>query len=177
MTGPGKLTAPGQNRLVITPTCPSDLHTLSALFDRSSAKSRRERFHGTLRRIPCQYLYDVVYGAPGVVARVVRDLNRDPSGGCVIALATAVPESTNRAELAVWVEDAWQRRGIGTRAARAVLEQLEADGVRQAIAYLEPGNTAATALARSLAHANDATAPTGDVVTFQLTRSASQVAA
>jgi GNAT superfamily N-acetyltransferase len=171
------LSMPDEYGLVITPAYPPDLHTLIALFDRSSAASRRQRFHGTVRRIPDQYLHDVACGAPGVVTRLARDVKRDPSGDCVIAVASAVPESADRAELAVWVDDQWQRRGVGMRVLRAVLDQLRADGVRSAVAYLEPGNTAANALARSLARVLDAPTPTGAVATFDLTHVRSEVRA
>jgi RimJ/RimL family protein N-acetyltransferase len=138
----------------ITPARPSDFGPVRDLFDRTSAESRRRRFHGTVRGIPSQYLFAAICGAPDVVARVARDGDR------VIALATAVPESADRVELAVWVDDAWQHRGIGTRVLRAVIDQLLADGVHHAVAYLEPDNAAANALARSLA---------GSVATYNLT--------
>jgi hypothetical protein len=84
------LSSPAQDGLVITPAYPSDLQTLGALFARSSIESRRERFHGAVRGIPGQYLHAVVRGGPGVVARVVRDLDRDPSGRWAIALARSL---------------------------------------------------------------------------------------
>jgi GNAT superfamily N-acetyltransferase len=169
------LSTPDAYGLVITPAYLSDLHTLTALFDRSSATSRRERFHGAVRRIPDRYLHDLVCGAPGVIARMARDVKRDPAGDCVIAVATAVPESADRAELAGWVDDEWQRHGIGMRVLRAVHDQLRADGVRSAVAYLEPGSTAANALARSSARALHAPTPTGAVATLDLTHVRSEM--
>src|SRR5207247_8753932 len=99
----------------------------------------------------------------------------DPAGDCVIAVATAMPESADRAELAGWVDDEWQRHGIGMRVPRAVHDQLRADGVRSAVAYLEPGNTAANALARSSARALHAPTPTGAVATLDLTHVRSEM--
>jgi len=75
------------------------------------------------------------------------------------------------------VDDAWQRRGVGMRVLRAVLDQLRADGVRSVVAYLEPGNAAANALARSLACALDAPAPSGPDLAFDLTHVRSGVRA
>jgi RimJ/RimL family protein N-acetyltransferase len=177
MTGLTDRARPEQFGLVITPAYPSDLDTLSALFERSSVESRRERFHGTVRHIPAEYLHDVVCGAPGVIARVIRDFDRDPSGQWVIALATAILESPDRAEIAVWVDDRWQRRGLGMQLLRAVLDQLGADGVREVVAYLEPDNAAANALARSLARQLDVPLPAGPVVTFELAHTRSEVPA
>lgn len=169
MLRPAGLSVPDEYGLVITPAYPADLHTLIALFQRSSAESRRRRFHGTVRRIPRRYLHDVACGAPGVVTRLARDVKRDPSGDCVVAIATAVPESVKRAELAVWVDDEWQRRGLGMRVLRAVLNQLPAQGARSVIAYVEPGNAAANALARSLARALGNPTTSGPRLEFSLT--------
>ena len=155
----------------ITPARPSDLGAVRDLFDRTSAESRRRRFHGAVRAIPSQYLFAAICGAPGVIARVARDGDR------VIALATAVPETADRTELAVWVDDAWQHRGIGTRVLDAVIDQLITDGVHYAVAYLEPDNAAANALARTLARRLGAPAPTGTVATFDLTEVRSGVPA
>jgi GNAT superfamily N-acetyltransferase len=171
------LSMPDEYGLVIMSAYPSDLHTLIALFQRSSAASRRQRFHGTVRRIPGRYLHDVACGVPGVVTRLARDVKRDPSGDCVVAVASAVPESADRAELAVWVDDEWQRRGVGMRVLRAVLDQLRADRVRSVVAYLEPGNAAANVLARSLARALDAPALSGPDLASDLTHVRSGVRA
>lgn len=154
--------------LSISPVRPSDASALIALFDRSSARTRRERFHGTVRGFPAQYLNDIVSGAPGVVARVARDLRSDPSGACIVALATASIEPDGRAELGAWVADEWQRRGIGAQVLRAVLEQLRADGVRIAVAYVEPGNHAALSLARRVARDPGVALTAGPAITFEL---------
>jgi RimJ/RimL family protein N-acetyltransferase len=154
---------------VITPPLPADLDALTALFGRSSEATRRERFHGSLRRLPCQYLRDVACGATGVIGRVARDLASDPSGGCVVGVATSMVESSGRAELAVWVDDAWQRRGVGTRLVRSVVDQLRTDGVHQVVAYVEPSNVGAIALARRLAHWLDVSVPTGPELIYDLT--------
>jgi RimJ/RimL family protein N-acetyltransferase len=147
----------------ITPARPSDLDPVRELFERTSAESRRRRFHGAVRSVPSRYLYAAICGAPGVIARVARE------DGRVIALATAVPETADRVELAVWVDDAWQHRGIGTRVLREVIDQLLTDGIRCAVAYLEPDNTASLALARSLARQLGAPPPTAPIATFDLT--------
>jgi L-amino acid N-acyltransferase YncA len=73
------------------------------------------------------------------------------------------------------VDDEWQRHGIGMRVLRAVHDQLRADGVRSAVAYLEPGSTAANALARSSARALHAPTPTGAVATLDLTHVRSEM--
>lgn len=168
MVGPSDALAPVGRDPVITPAYPSDLDALIALFCRSSDVTRRERFHGSVRRIPSQYLRDILCGAPGVIARVARDLTRDPSGGCIVALASASPESDVRAELAVWVVDDRQRHGIGTRVVRAVLEQLRADGVPTAVAYVAADNHAAISLARRAASDLGVAVAIGPHITFDI---------
>jgi ribosomal protein S18 acetylase RimI-like enzyme len=161
----------------ITPARTSDLGALIDLFHRSSDTTRRERFHGSVRRLPCQHLRAVACGEPGVTARVARDLARDPSGSCVIGLATAMLESPDRAELAVWVVDGWQHRGVGHRLLLSVVDELRADGVGEAVAYVETGNVGALALARRLARSLGVPVPAGPVLTFDLTVAAREAIA
>jgi GNAT superfamily N-acetyltransferase len=153
--------------LSITPVRPSDASGLVDLFDRSCETTRRDRFHGTLRDFPASYLDDIVHGH-AVVARVVRDLVSDPSGGCIVALASASLETCCRAELAAWVVDAWQGHGVGTLVVRAVLHQLCTDGIATAVAYVEADNHAAFALARRVALDLGVAVSTGPVITFHL---------
>jgi RimJ/RimL family protein N-acetyltransferase len=153
--------------LSITPVRPSDATGLVDLFDRSSETTRRDRFHGTLRDFPSRYLDDIVHGH-AVVARVARDLGSDPSGACIVALASASLESCFRAELAAWVVDAWQGHGVGTRVVRAVLQQLCADGIATAAAYVEADNHSAFALARRVALELGVAVSIGPVITFHL---------
>jgi ribosomal protein S18 acetylase RimI-like enzyme len=155
---------------VITPARPEDLDALVALFRRSTETTRRERFHGATRRLPCPYFHDIVAGASSVVARVARDLSRDPAGTCVIGLATATFETPDRAELAVWVDDQWQRHGVGSRLLRGVIDQLRVQGVDQAVAYVEPANVGAVSLAHSLARSLGIPVPGGTDLTFDLSR-------
>jgi GNAT superfamily N-acetyltransferase len=152
---------------VITAARPEDLDGLVALFRRSTETTRRERFHGTTR-LPCSYFQDIVTGASGVVSRVARDLTHAPDGTCVVGLGTATLETPDRAELAVWVDDRWQRHGVGSRLLRGVIDQLRAQGVHQAVAYVEPANFGAVSLARSLARSLGVPVPSGTVLTFEL---------
>src|SRR6188472_4704665 len=69
--------------LPVTPIRPEDAAGLIDLFYRSSEKTRRERFHGSLRDFPPCYLDDIVHGTHAVVTRVVRDLASDANGGCI----------------------------------------------------------------------------------------------
>jgi RimJ/RimL family protein N-acetyltransferase len=155
--------------VVITPTTLGDLRPLLELFQRSSPESRRQRFHGAVAQFPRRYLYAVTCGENGVVARVARDLTADRSGGCIVARGTAMPERAGQVEIAVWVDESRRHRGIATQLLDAVLVQAATAGATTAIAYLEPGNTGAVALARRLAHRLGRPPPIGSVARFDLT--------
>jgi GNAT superfamily N-acetyltransferase len=127
----------------------ADRAALSAMFDRCTPSTRYRRFHGPVKAIPERYLADALSGSPFHYAIVacpepVQDLNsgpdpdpgqrRVPGGGGIVALASCRAVDEGAAELGVLIEDAWQRRGLGTRligdlaahAANAGLRVLEA---------------------------------------------------
>ncbi len=127
----------------------ADRAALSAMFDRCTPSTRYRRFHGPVKAIPERYLADALSGSPFHYALVacpepVQGLNsgpgpdpgqrRVPGGGGIVALASCRAVDEGAAELGVLIEDAWQRRGLGTRligdlaahAANAGLRVLEA---------------------------------------------------
>jgi RimJ/RimL family protein N-acetyltransferase len=163
------LSTPAERRLVFTRAYPSDLDALIALFARSSDESRRQRFHGTTRQVPCDYLHDVVSGASSVIAAVARDLEQD-EGQRLVGVATASLETTDRAELAVWIDDHWQRRGLGLRLACTVLGELRRLGATTAVAYLEPNNAGARALSRRIAEELGTSTPSSTLAVYPLDR-------
>ena len=127
----------------------ADRAALLAMFDRCAPSTRYRRFHGPVKAIPERYLADALSGSPFHYALVacpepVQGLNsgpgpdpgqrREPGGGGIVALASCRTVDEGAAELGVLIEDAWQRRGLGTRligdlaahAANAGLRVLEA---------------------------------------------------
>jgi GNAT superfamily N-acetyltransferase len=92
-----------------------------AMLARCSSASRFHRFHGFTDGL-------AYFGA------LLRDQPLDRTvlawhdSSCVGA-ATLGVSATGVLDLAVLVEDAWQRRGIGTRLAESLLEQSRARGV------------------------------------------------
>ncbi|MFJ9775556.1 GNAT family N-acetyltransferase [Kitasatospora sp. NPDC101157] len=63
--------------------------------------------------------------------------------------ATVRPEAAE-AELAWVVGTPWQRRGLATEAARALLDHLAATGVTTALAHIHPDHEASARIARAL---------------------------
>lgn len=68
----------------------------------------------------------------------------------VIALAHLAESPDGPPELALMVEDAWQRRGVGRLLAETVLRAAEADGHASAVACTLPSSTAVHTLLRRL---------------------------
>jgi RimJ/RimL family protein N-acetyltransferase len=50
------------------------------------------------------------------------------------------------AEVAVWVDDAWQRRGVGGLLLREILASLTQQGYAEGVGFVEPSNIAARRL-------------------------------
>ena len=71
-------------------------------------------------------------------------------GGEVVALAHLARATDQPTELAVLVEDAWQRRGIGARITEEAVRRAEADGDETLVACTLPSSAAVHALLRGL---------------------------
>jgi GNAT superfamily N-acetyltransferase len=128
---------------------PDDRQALLDLFDRSSPQTRHQRFHHGLSVFPQRYLDDIVSGRQ--LALVARDTCHPDSYGKVFGLASAAPTGNGEAEFAVWVDDAWQGRGLGTLLARSILQRLAQAGTAAAIGFMQPDNVAIRRLVRKVA--------------------------
>src|SRR3954454_18123785 len=56
------------------------------------------------------------------------------------------PMTEQVAEVAVWVDDAWERRGVGGLLLREILASLMQQGYAEAVGFIEPSNIAARRL-------------------------------
>ena len=105
-------TAPGAGKCIISSEIGNeDRQAVLDLFTRSSPDTRRERFHGALSVFPQRYLEEILSGRQLAVA--ARDTCHEESREKVFGLASAAPVGPGIAEFAVWVEDAYQGRGVG----------------------------------------------------------------
>jgi N-acetylglutamate synthase-like GNAT family acetyltransferase len=86
----------------------SDRPALAQMVSRCSEQTLVRRFHSYLRRIPEPYLTEALSGSPGHFALIARAGEKD-----VVALASCVAAGPGSAEVAVLVEDSWQRLGVG----------------------------------------------------------------
>lgn len=105
---------------VLRPTL-SDTEAVLAMVSRCSRASLFHRFHG--------FTDGVAYFAALLRACPDGQTLLAWSGATCVGVATLAVSATGIVELGVLVEDAWQRRGIGTRLATSLLDGARAKGV------------------------------------------------
>ncbi len=127
--------------LTIRPVSSDDAPAIARMHRRCSLESVYRR-----------YLTAVPALSPALQRRL-QDLHLTlvaTTGREVVALAHLATAPDEPTELAVLVEDAWQRRGVGTAMIEAALDRAEADGTTDLVAYTLPSSTAVHALLRGL---------------------------
>lgn len=152
-SGPGTLAATQRVRLrdgalvVIRPLVGSDRLALAAAIMRLSPHSRYLRFAS-----PMPVLRDAELDRLLDLDHVRREalVAFEPAGGRGIGVAryATFASEPGVADVAVTVDDAWQRRGVGAVLLAAVLERARANGVRTLRASTLAENRAARALLR-----------------------------
>jgi GNAT superfamily N-acetyltransferase len=134
---PGTAASPGLAVLVRAAT-PADRPELERMFARCTVLTRYRRFHAPVKAIPARYLTEALSGSPLHYALVACPVPRpDEAGGArptgsadVIALASCRLVAEGAAELGLIIEDAWQRRGLGTRLLRDLVAHASGSGIR-----------------------------------------------
>jgi GNAT superfamily N-acetyltransferase len=142
MSGLGPRTAadrpPAADHVVrVRRAAPADREALARMFERCTPDTRYRRFHGPVKAIPERYLAEALSGSPFHYALVAcqepcLDASRDrkPDAGGIVALASCRTVDEGAAELGVLIEDAWQRRGLGTRLIRDLAAHASRTGLR-----------------------------------------------
>jgi ribosomal protein S18 acetylase RimI-like enzyme len=125
---------------------PPTAAAVQEFFRRASPLSRRERFHGTVSRLPCGELD----GLTEVRDDRVNVYARDETTGEMVGAASALLLGDRAAELAVWVADRFQRQGVATALTGALLTRLSKAGLREVHAFVEISNAGALALWRKV---------------------------
>ena len=101
----------------------SDAESVLAMLGRCSAATLYHRFHGVT---------DGVSHATQLIAHAAdRDAFVAWSADRCVGLASLAVDDEGAAHIGVLVEDAWQRRGVGTALSRAVVDTARARGLRR----------------------------------------------
>ena len=99
---------------------------------RCSESTRLKRFLAPLRSFPERYLTEALAGHADHLALVAA------TPTAVVALASCPSHGQHNADLAVLVEDAWQRQGIGTCLLNGLLDHADRNGLRTLKATMRP---------------------------------------
>ena len=137
--------------LTIRPIEATDVDRLARMFDRLSPETVYYRFLAPLPRLPRSTLVRL-----SDVDHCLRDALVALDGDEIVAVARynavvrTAPTRTRDAEIALTVEDAWQRRGVGRRLVRRLGVLAARRGFDAFVATIHPDNRAALALMRDL---------------------------
>ena len=127
--------------LLVRPATADDAEGVRGLHARSSAASRQRRYLSGAGRAPADArLRRLLEPAGGVTLLAVR---HEPRTGeeQVVAMANLIAEG-DLAEAALLVEDAWQRRGLGTALLRRLLGRAGRSGFAAVVAHTAADNVA-----------------------------------
>ena len=94
------------------------------MFGRCSRAAVQQRFHGPRHSFPAAYLTDALGGLGGHFALVA-----EMPGGSIVALASCVALPGDAADIAVLVEDGYQRQGIGSTMLSMLMAHADHRGI------------------------------------------------
>jgi GNAT superfamily N-acetyltransferase len=125
---PGQMTLADGARLRVRPIDPADRGPLADAFERLSERSRQQRFLGPKPRLSArelQYLTDVDHVTHEALVAI------DEASGHIVGVGRYATEggAGTVADMALAVDDAWQRRGIGRALAMRLVERARANGM------------------------------------------------
>jgi GNAT superfamily N-acetyltransferase len=131
---PARPVGTGGGLIRVRRAVPDDREALARMFDRCTLATRYRRFHGPVKAIPERYLAEALSGGPFHYALVAYagspDSPRDARPRGAVALGSCRTVGEGQAELGLLIEDAWQRRGLGTRLLRDLITHAGQAGLR-----------------------------------------------
>ncbi|MFI2609191.1 GNAT family N-acetyltransferase [Kitasatospora sp. NPDC018619] len=151
-----RLSLPDGTALLLRPAGPADRAAARAMHDRCSPAALRLRYHGPVRDAG-RYLDHLLGPRHG------RSFAVGAPDGRIVALGHLMWDD-DEAELAVLVEDAWQRQGLGLALLRRLSATARAAGVRTVYAVTQGGNAGLIAAMRRLEAPLDFRAEDGTLV-------------
>jgi GNAT superfamily N-acetyltransferase len=125
----------GASLIRVRQAVPADRAALAQMFERCTAATRYRRFHGPVKAIPERYLAEALSRSPfhhALVAHLepASAAHARALSGTAVALASCRLVDEGAAELGVLIEDAWQRKGLGTRLVRELVAHASDVGLR-----------------------------------------------
>ena len=124
--------SPAAAAVRIRPATAADRPALTEMLARCSESTRSKRFLAPLRSFPERYLTEALAGHADHLALVAA------TPTAVVALASYRATAGATADLAVLVEDACQRQGIGTCLLNGILDHADRSGLRTLKATMRP---------------------------------------
>jgi GNAT superfamily N-acetyltransferase len=116
----------------IRPATPADRPALTEMLARWPESARLKRFLAPLLSFPERHLTEAPAGHGDHLALVAA------TPTAVVALASCQATAGATADLAVLVEDTWQRQGIGTCLLNGLLDHADRNGLRTLKATMRP---------------------------------------
>ena len=131
--------ADADGTIEIRPLERDDRERLAAAFGRLGEETRRRRFLSSASRLSQRDL-DALTGIDHHAHEALAAV--EPRTGQIVGIARYIrlPREPEAAEVAVAVDDGWQRRGIGRRLLTALADRARAEGVTHFSAYVGSDN-------------------------------------
>ena len=136
------LTLPAGSELTVRRADPSDQQAALAMHERCGTRTLRQRYHGPVGDAD-RYLGHLLEPRYG------QTLSVETADGELVALGHLMWDD-DTAEIAVLVEDAWQRRGLGAELVRRLTDLARDAGVGTVYAVTTASNTGMIATLRRL---------------------------
>ncbi|PZT73732.1 MULTISPECIES: GNAT family N-acetyltransferase [unclassified Streptomyces] len=136
------LTLPEGNEITVRRADRADLDAAAAMHGRCSEQTLRRRYHGPVRDAD-RYLDHLLN------PRFGRTLAARTASGRLVALGHLLWDG-DETEVALLVEDAWQRRGIGSELLARLVAMAAEDGCESVYAVTQASNTGMVAAMRAL---------------------------
>ncbi|MFG2720473.1 GNAT family N-acetyltransferase [Streptomyces sp. NPDC048416] len=154
--GEDVLTLPEGNEITVRRAGPGDLEAAKAMHERCSERTLGLRYHGPVGDAD-RYLGHLLSPRYG------RTLAVQTASGRLVALGHLLWDG-DETEVALLVEDSWQRRGIGSQLLRRLVDLAAEAGCDSVYAVTQASNTAMVAAMRGLGLALDYQIEEGTVV-------------
>ncbi|XMG36809.1 GNAT family N-acetyltransferase [Amycolatopsis bartoniae] len=129
---PAVATCADGTSIVLRQGLPGDADGVFALHERCSAETLFHRYHTGMRTVPRRWLHRLLVPPRGMSLLAV-------CGREVIGLGQLIPGTGEIAEISLLVDDAWQRKGVGTALMARLAVIAAARGHRRLMAVSLPG--------------------------------------